>query len=287
MKPNNRNIQFIDPEDWQKFAKYLSETNRFILSEYWEDFIQTVVETSHKRAIIIPKDTILVRARIGSEWVTFDDGDEEPCPISPLDMGPPSKDKAIEGRLNPKGIPYLYLSTNKSTAIAEIRPWIKSEITIGHFQIIEDINIVDTSVDEPRTYSKYEIYLDSKKIRPIEYSDAQKEEFIWGDINSAFSRPISPYDSILRYLPTQYLSEKLKIIGYDGIAYRSSLNKDGHNICLFYPNKAKCFRCHMFEIKEIEYKHEPSGNPVTLSDDNKVLYTRITAIRPIDSGKQK
>ncbi len=283
MKPNNRNIQFIDPEDWQKFAKYLSEINRFILSEYWENFIQTVVETSHKRTMILPKGTTLVRARIGSDWITFDDGAEEPCPISPLDMGPPSKDKAIEGRLNPKGIPYLYLSTNKDTAIAEVRPWIKSEITIGHFKTSEDIKIVDTSTDEPKIYSKNELYFDNMEMRPITYSDAQKEELIWGDINSAFSRPISPYDYSLKYLPTQYLSEKLKTIGYEGIAYKSSLCKDGHNICLFYPDKAKCFRCNIFEIKEIAYKHEPSGNPVTLSDDNKVLYTRITAIRSIES----
>lgn len=281
MQPDNKNKQFNDPEDWQKFEKYLCETNRFILSDYWGNFIKTVVETSHKRAKILRKGAGLVRARIGTEWVTFDDGDEQPFPISPLDMGPPPKNNAIEGRLNPKGIPYLYLSTKKETAIAEKRPWIESEITIGNFKILEDLKIIDTSTDKPKSIlEKYDINLN---IRSVEsYSDAEKEEYIWGDINFAFSKPISPNESTLKYLATQYLSEKIKLIGYDGIAYKSSVSEDGYNICLFYPDKAKCTGCNMFKIEEIKYKYEQSGNPVTLSEDNRVLYTRITDIRPID-----
>lgn len=280
MEPDNKNKQFNDPEDWLNFTKYLCEINRFILSDYWDNFIKTVVETSHKRAKILKKGAGLVRARIGTDSVTFDEGDEQPCPISPLDMGPPPKNNAIEGRLNPKGIPYLYLSTNENTAISEVRPWIESEITIGYFKILEDLKIVDTSTDEPKDLLlKYTL----TEKRPIEsYSDAEKEEYVWGDINSAFSQPISPNESTLKYLPTQYLSEKIKIIGYDGIAFKSSLSEDGYNICLFYPDKAKCTGCNMFKIEEIKYKYEQSGNPVTLSEDNRVLYTRITDIRPID-----
>lgn len=284
MEPDNKNKQFNDPEDWQKFAKYLCETNRFILSDYWDNFIKTVVETSHNRVMPLPKGTTLVRARIGSEWVTFDDGDEQPCPISPHNMGPPPKNIAEEGRLNPKGIPYLYLSTNKATAIAEVRPWIRSEITIGYFKILEDLKVVDTSNDKPKSHlSKYIFTNNNIELRSVEsYSDVEKKEYIWGDINSAFSQPISPNESTLKYLSTQYLSEIIKTNNYDGIAYKSSLSDDGYNICLFYPDKAKCIGCNIFEIKKIKYEFEQSGNPVKLSEDNRVLYTRITDIRPID-----
>ncbi len=294
MRSAKANNQFIDPEDWQIFAKYLRDTNRFILSDYWDIFIKTVVTTSHKRTDILKKGIKLVRARTGTSWVKFDDEDEQPCPISPHEMGPPPKHLTKEGRLNSKGIPYLYLATNIETAVAEVRPWIGSELTIGYFEILEDLTIVDTSNDKPKTSLSQYVFVKENgndfeiKKRPVEsYTFAEKEEYIWGDINSAFSRPISPSDSPLRYLPTQYLAEKLKTKGYDGIAYKSSLNKDGYNIVLFNPDKAKCVGCRMFEVKKLKYEYEESGNPVSISDDNKVLYQRVKFLGPEDTEKQR
>jgi hypothetical protein len=282
--------EFVDPEDWQKFTKFLSETNRFILSDYWENFIRIVVETSRKRAKTLKKGIRLARARIGTSWVKFEDGDEQPCPISPHEMGPPPKHLAKEGRLNSEGIPYLYLATNVETAVTEVRPWIGSELTIGTFDILEDLRIVDTSNDKPKDrLSQYVLEkhndndFDVKKRSIESYSPVEKEEYVWGDINSAFSKPVSPSDTLLKYLPTQYLSERFKTNGYDGIAYKSSLSQKGHNIALFNPNKAKCVRCRMFEIKQLKYKFEESGNPVSLSDDGKLLYPRIEFIGPVDT----
>jgi hypothetical protein len=282
MEPETENKKFNDPEDWEKFTQYLCETNRFILSDYWDDFIKTIVETAHKRVKTLEKGVTLVRARIGSDWKKFDDGGEQPYPISPHDMGPPKKNIAKEGRLNSKGIPYLYLSSNKETAIAEVRPWIGSEVTIGFFKILEDLNVVDTSDDKPKS-PKYKFTNNNiEKSSAESYSDVEKEKYIWGDINSAFSQPISPNESTMKYLPTQYLSEIFKTSGYDGIAYKSSLSEDGYNICLFSPDKARCIACNLFEINKIRYEFEKSANPVTLSEDNKVLYTRITDIRRVD-----
>jgi hypothetical protein len=65
-------------------------------------------------------------------------------------------------------------------------------------------------------------------------------------------------------LPTQYLSEKLKTVGHDGVAYKSSLHEKGYNICLFYPDKVKCIGYKIFIIKKITYEFEQSGNPVHL-----------------------
>lgn len=293
MGPDNENKQFNDPEDWQTFVKYLCEVNRFILSDYLEHFIKIVIKTSHKRAKILKKDVTLFRARIGAIEVTFNDGDEQPCPISPHDMGPPPKDIAKEGRLNSKGIPYLYLATEIDTAVAEVRPWIGSELTIGYFKILEDLKIVDTSNDKPKSpLSMYEFVnhngnnFDIKKRSVESYSDAEKEEYIWGDINSAFSEPISPNDSTLKYLPTQYLAEKLKTNDYDGIAYKSSLSPKGYNIALFCPDKAKCVGCRMFKVNQLKYEYEESGNPVSLSDDDRVLYQRVKIVGPAKNNQE-
>lgn len=293
MKSAKANNQFNDPEDWHNFAKYLREINRFILSDYWENFIKTVVETSHKRIKTLEKGFKLVRARTGISQMEFDDGNVEPWPISPHEMGPPPKHLTQEGRLNATGIPYLYLATNIDTAVAEVRPWIESELTIGYFKISEDIKIIDTSNDTPKSLlSKYQFTssngnYDIKKRLIETYTLTEKEEYIWGDINSAFSTPISPNDLSLRYIPTQYLAEKLKTNNYDGIAYKSSLSQDGYNIALFNPNKAKCVGCRMFKVKELKYKYEESGNAIGLSKNNEVIYPRVVEIRSVDTENHR
>lgn len=291
---DKRKHEFLNPEDWQGFTKYLSETNRFILSDYWEEFVNTIIDTAHKRAKTLEKGKTLVRARIGTSWVEFDDGDEQPYPISPHKMGPPPKHLASAGRSNSEGIPYLYLATQVDTAVAEVRPWIGAEVTIGFFKILSDLNIVDTSGDKPKsTLSLYEFVnidqedFDIRRKPNHVYTSVEKEEYIWGDINSTFSRPISPNDSLLKYLPTQFVSEKLKTEGYDGVAYRSSLNEKGYNIALFDPQKAKCINCRMYKIKKMTYDFEESGNAISVSDDGKVLYPRIVAYKPLDDSKQK
>lgn len=235
----------------------------------------------------------LVRARIGVSWIEFADGDEQPCPISPHEMGAPPKHLAKAGRLNSEGIPYLYLATKIDTAVAEVKPWIGSELTIGIFEILSDLRIVDASNDKPMSVlSLYEFInpngqaFEIRKRNINSFTASEKEKFIWSEINSAFSRPISPNDTPLKYLSTQYLSEKFKTEGYDGLGYKSSLNQEGYNIALFNPRKAKCIGCRMYEIKQVEYKYEESGNPVSLSTDGEVLYQTVKILGRANVDKQ-
>ena len=66
-----------------------------------------------------------------------------------------------------------------------------------------------------------------------------------------FSKPVKSGDDTLDYIPTQYISEYVKNLNYDGIVYRSSLTPelddsdhdsdaeiDGYNIVVF--NYGKC-----------------------------------------------
>src|SRR5207253_1567654 len=165
------------------------------------------------------------------------DGGERPSPYSPRDMGPPPKHRSIEGRLNPPGIPYLYLASDPDTAIAEVRPWIGAELTVGKFRVTRQLRVVDTSLDTPRFYPELQgdDITDLRERENATYSQDEKEQQIWGDINSAFSEPMSPAESHLTYLPTQYLAEVLKVKGFNGVKYRSSLNPRGYNVALFDP----------------------------------------------------
>ena len=234
------------------------------------------------------KDTKLLRARMGTTWVEFEDGDTQPTPLPPEQMGAPPKQLATEGRLNPFGIPYLYLTTDTDTAVAELRPWIGSDVTVGLFNILKDLKAIDTTKDKSnllidlRFVVKDGKFTDIKHRSPDSYTAKEKETQVWGDISSSFSIPVSPNDIKARYLPTQYLSEVLKVAGYDGVIYKSSLNSKGKNIVLFDPTTAECTACRMFDVKGVKYVYNESGNPVQRSPRGGTLYQRVEIIGPAD-----
>ena len=68
--------------------------------------------------------------------------------------------------------------------------------------------------------------------------------------------PIRKKDKSLDYIPTQYLSEYIKSMGYNGVEYKSSIYSDGYNLAIFNPEKFKCIKVSVHEIKSITLEHE-------------------------------
>lgn len=60
----------------------------------------------------------------------------------------------------------------------------------------------------------------------------------FADLSMLFSKPVASDDDILDYIPTQFIAEFAKKIGYDGIAFRSSLTPEleGQNNNELYAN---------------------------------------------------
>lgn len=246
---------FENPTDWYLFCKYLTIENRYVLTPRWDKFIKAVVETARERVEILKKGTNLARARIGvretqNEKYSFI---IERSPLPPDEMGAPPSEEAKDGRINPDGISYLYLANNKETAIAEARPWVGAEVSVGYFTILKEQKLINTSQDK-KTLPDLP-FLDKR------YTDEEKEGGVWGDINESFSRPVSPQESTRWYAPTQYLAEVFETHGYDGILYKSSLNEKGYNVALFDPSVAELFQCSWFRVEGVDYKFEERGNP--------------------------
>ncbi len=122
---------FESPTDWYKFCRYLEVENRYVLSPRWEKFINAVVQTAEKRAQVLEKGAKLARARIGVEEIEDDNVGIDISPLPTEEMGPPPSLEAKEGRINPHGISYLYLANSGETAIAEARPWVGAEVSVG------------------------------------------------------------------------------------------------------------------------------------------------------------
>lgn len=193
--------------------KELRFKNRFILSNEHSAFIDKYIEyAKHFKRHPFNKGEEFYRARINE----YEMGDK----CYPLDkMSAPLPHQVSQSRINPAGIPYLYLAHDKKTAVSEVRPWVSCKITVAKFTLKKEISVVNFSnkkfVNVPKD-KQYEVM-----------------ENIWRElITHLFSMPFDPRDDIA-YIPTQYISERFKKEEFDGIIYDSALNEDGYNLCLF------------------------------------------------------
>ncbi|MFH1799119.1 MAG: RES domain-containing protein [Candidatus Omnitrophota bacterium] len=200
------NSKFVSPDEWGGFCTYLLKQNRYVLSKKWKRFIETVLFTAKKREHLLKSGSVLCRARIGSDEHEYEDDQGEYRidinPLPPPEIDAPLSGKAIEGRINPKGISYLYLANSIETAISEVRPWLKQEVTVGRFSLGKDVLLVDASQDKHSRYVLSE--------RKIEEPSEKWEPFVWRDINQSFSIPVIFGEEHIHYVPTQYLSECFK-----------------------------------------------------------------------------
>src|SRR5664280_2878738 len=226
---------------YHHFEETIKHQTRYIHSKDVELFCKTVLDTAETRIEKFPKNSFLWRAQIGHGWkLESEEIGEVPAPYKPERMHP-RIDRANEGRANPKGIPYLYLSSNQKTALAEVRPWVGSFVSVGQFKIVQELSIVNCTSDAKR----YSYYLK-------EPSPKKRREAVWADIDYAFSRPITPADDVADYVPTQILSELFKSKGFDGIGYRSSLG-DGYNIALFDIRSAEIINCFLYKVDKVDF----------------------------------
>ncbi|MAO10892.1 MAG: hypothetical protein CMC07_08425 [Flavobacteriaceae bacterium] len=160
---------------------------------------------------------------------------------------PPTPELASAGRANPKGISYLYVADSLETSMYETRASLFDYVSVGEFKLKEDIKILNlrNPKDDPIYWSEIE-EIENYLIYIPFIQTLQKE----------LSLPIRKRDKILDYIPTQYISEFIKSLGFDGVEYQSSLNKEGYNIAVFVPEKLKCFKSSVYEIKNIRLTHE-------------------------------
>lgn len=267
--------EFKSWKSYEQFAHATTQQTRYLRSQETEDFLEAIKATSKSRVQTLPRDRFFWRAQLGNvERPVFVEDvyiTDEDAPFSPERMKP-LRNRAPEGRANPKGIPYLYLATNQQTAISEVRPWVGSQISVGQFKTLHDLRLVNCSAKgdcrdlwKERAFT-FNINIDPEgdEVEPpaseVEPPAAERERHVWSDIDHAFSRPVTSSDDTASYVPTQLLAELFKTAGYDGVAYRSSLGS-GHNIALFDLDAADLVNCVLFEATQVEIKFAQTGNP--------------------------
>jgi hypothetical protein len=255
VKPQNQKKTMNEFNSWQSysvFAHKVMNCCRYIHDEEVSNFLETLWETSNKRIKRIKDGSKLWRAQLGCDYRQIFEKHEyvydEEVPYSEFRMTP-LPDRASEGRSNPKGIPYLYLSTEKNTALAEVRPSVGSNISLAIFKIIRELKVIDCS-----SHSSSSIPF----ILGGEPSPEGKEEIVWAHIDNAFSRPVLPSDLSADYIPTQIISELFKNKGLDGLYYKSHLG-DGLNVVLFDLSNASFEWSQVHQTIDVKYEFKENS----------------------------
>ncbi len=207
-------------QSWTQICEKLLREYRYTIWDVFKKYSTVYDEAFSVHNAILKKGTKLFRSRINNLEVTF-----------PSDkMGAPPKEKAVPGRANPEGIPYLYLSSDVKTTFYETRATYLDRVNVGVFVASKDVSLIDFSRQNSPfnpQYSSVKNGIMGEKIIKVIISD--------------LSRPMRSSDSLLDYVPTQFICEYIKhTMCADGVLYRSSLNSSGFNYVIFYPN---CFDC--------------------------------------------
>ncbi len=220
---------------WEDFKNEIKNINRF--------HIQATIDLV-KLHNIFKNDCFQTTLKKGRTFHRSRISDENGIAVEA--MGNPPKDKATGGRANPKGISYLYLADNIVTSLYEARATLFDFVTVGDFKLKEDIKILNLRKPEndPIIWAEQEAISDYLTYIPF-INTLQRE----------LSLPIRKLDKEIDYLPTQYLSEFIKSIGYDGVEFQSSLDSKGYNLAVFNPDKFKCVKTSIYEIENIDLKH--------------------------------
>jgi len=141
-------MSFKSWRSYWAFRHAVKNKSRYILDDESKEFLKAVEDTCKSRIKTIPISYSLWRAQIGCDYVPEyqEDAhvDDVPVPFA-FERMKPLIDSASEGRANPKGIPYLYVATDKETAMSEVRPSLGAILSIGKFKPTKELNVIDFS----------------------------------------------------------------------------------------------------------------------------------------------
>ncbi|MBR0425418.1 MAG: RES domain-containing protein [Clostridia bacterium] len=216
----------LSEEDWSYFLSFNSQQyvlsvdkslrteNRFFVDNRFNKLLNYY--TAASKAIgefeyIIPKDSVLFRARI------YDEPNAEEKAKDAIDgefngygkdgsFVPPLDKHCSQGRINPDGIRYLYLASTADCAVQEVTPVLKSWVSVAKIRFRESARVFNLA----------------KAVLSSTFDDNQKSLWAMGVMSCLSSLFSKPYGKDGDYLICQYVSEFIKNVGYDGIRFFSS-----------------------------------------------------------------
>jgi RES domain len=184
----------------------------------------------------------LFRARI------YDDREHKEK-YTAAEVGAPPHEKAKAGRANQAQQPVLYLASNRSTALAEVRPWKGAAVAIAEVKTKQRLLLVDLSQVRP---VKSPFFTDLLKWR-IDLANLLYR------LGQDMSRPVMPYEQEILYKPTQLLALMIQATGYDGCIYPSAMGA-GKNYVLFDTQAVEVLNIEHVRVRSATFFSKPLGH---------------------------
>ena len=142
------------------------------------------------------------------------------------------------GRMNVAGIPCLYIADSPITAISETRASRFDTMAVAHMHPTGIMSIVDLSrIHNVSPFDEIDCNVLAANIENLKL------------IRQELLKPMRQTDPELDYLPTEYISDLIKSLGYDGIGYKSVMNEKGYNVASFRTVEES------FAIQDIDLYH--------------------------------
>jgi hypothetical protein len=146
--------------------------------------------------------------------------------VGASDFGPPPLEFALQSnRMNPAGIPMLYLASSATTALKETRA---GQAKVGLWRSMRPIRILDLRCLPPLPG----IFSEEARIQALTLSFLH-------DFADDIMKPVARNNQVqIDYLPSQVVTEFMRDYGFsggalDGVAYGSTVHRRGWNVAFF------------------------------------------------------
>lgn len=242
--------------NYNEFAKQIEENDNKKIeeSEVYILLSNMLSEEKTKFKETLSIDTSLYRGRIVdiTRIEKFSVSGNRLNGLDKFESKEPPLHTAMNGRSNIAGASYLYVATDKYTAVAECKPLRESFLSVAEFKTTKELKIFNLC-DNDSLYELKELQ-DNKK-----YLVKTLVELIM----RAFYNSVYEIDS--GYKISQYISELVRKHGYDGIAYKSFIS-NGKNYAIFNCCEAN-IKFIESEIVQVVAQHI---DIVSLNDGNRI-----------------
>jgi RES domain-containing protein len=213
---------------WEGFCETVKHKRRFFFHATGQDDQDSFTPASLLSHIAGISNNIglVVEIPIGTEFWRARTKISKGKRMNAADFGPPQVDQALQSnRMNPPGIPMLYLASTVKTALKETKT---AQAKVGLWRAARSLRVLD---------------LRALPSVPGMFSDADRTlaltlSFLH-DFAADIMKPVERDDRVhVDYLPSQVVTEFMRDYPFeggvvDGIAYRSTVHRRGWNIALF------------------------------------------------------
>lgn len=228
-------LGFFGDKDWYGFSEEIKHVHRYHAKIANTEVLERLLNALAR--VIGKDDGSWYRAR---RW-----NNKGNKPPTEDDLKEPKPDRASDGRMSPSGVSCLYISNDAEGAMAEIRASRHDDIAIMEMKPTKELRILDLS--RVAEISPFDETVDCKELA----SNLENLK----QIKEALIKPMRSTDNVIEYIPTQYIADFARSIGFDGIGYNSVLheNSEGpaYNIASFL-GFDRAFKCQSITLCRIE-----------------------------------